>query len=137
MTARTSRRSGRMGGAWAAVVAVALLSPAWFAQAEVIDITWQEGGRFERTVTVAPGKFAELCGALRMGQAVNWSFEADAALNFNIHYHAGKDVRYPSQQDQVLRARGELTVDSDQHYCWMWVNKSVKPAKLALALAMK
>ena len=64
---------------------VALWLGAGAVRAEVIDLQWQEGSRFERRLTIAPGKFAEICGSLDAGQTVNWSFEADRAVNFNVH----------------------------------------------------
>lgn len=131
----TPPRRGR--GAARLLVAAVLLLPSALVRAEVNTIAWQEGGRFERTLVVAPGKLVEFCGALRRGQAVTWSFEADGAMNFNIHYHVGEDVRYPSRMDQVRQSNGVLAVESAQDYCWMWVNKSGQPSKLAVALNKK
>lgn len=68
---------------------------------------------------------------------MNWSFEADGELNFNIHYHVGKDVRYPSQMDRVRRSEGQLAVDLAQDYCWMWTNKSAATSKLEVRLVLK
>jgi hypothetical protein len=127
----------RVRGAAKLLVGVLLLLPSAFVRAEVNTIAWQEGGRFERTLVVAPGKLVEFCGALRLGQSVTWSFEAEGAMNFNIHYHVGEDVRYPSRRDQVRQAHGVLAVESAQDYCWMWVNKSERPSKLAVALNKK
>ena len=87
--------------------------------------------------TVAPGKFAELCGSLSPGQTVNWSFDADGPLNFNIHHHVGKDVQYPKRLNQTYRSRGKLAVKSSQDYCWMWTNKSATAAQLAVRLELK
>lgn len=140
MTALASRhdRSGRRAGvAAAALVGAGLSLAALTAQGEVVDIVWKDGERFDRTLTVAPGKFAELCGALSAGKAVNWSFEADGELNFNIHYHVGKDVRYPSQMGQVRRSEGKLAVELAQDYCWMWTNKSAATTKLEVRLVLK
>jgi hypothetical protein len=88
-------------------------------------------------LTVPPGKFAELCGALKPGQNVTWSFEAKSALNFNIHYHVGKEVRFPAQIDRTQGAQGELQVDAAQDYCWMWTNKTVIPTTLKVDLTLK
>jgi len=60
------------------------------AHADVIDIHWQDSGRFERGFAIAPGKFAELCGPLKPGQTVKWTFEADGAVDFNIHFMCGR-----------------------------------------------
>lgn len=110
------------------------LAPA-MAHAEIIDIAWSDQGRFERRVSVAPGKFAEACGKLARADAVAWHFEASAPLNFNIHYHEGKDVRYPARQEAIASARGELRAALDQDYCWMWTNKSARPVELRIELS--
>jgi hypothetical protein len=107
------------------------------ARSEVIDIVWKDGERFDRTLTLAPGNFAELCGALGAGKRVTWSFDADRELDFNIHYHVDNEVRYPSRMDRARRSEGNLTVDLAQDYCWMWTNKSAAAAKLAVRLVLK
>lgn len=116
---------------------VLLLMGAGVARAEVIELHWQDSGRFERGLTIAPGKFAEICGPLEAGQVVRWSFEADRAVNFNVHYHVDKDVRYPAKKENVTRLQGDLAVDSRQDYCWMWTNKTTAPTKLSVTLTRK
>jgi hypothetical protein len=104
------------------------------ARAEIVDIAWSDDGRFERRMTVAPGKFAEVCGKLAKAQAVAWRFDADGPLNFNIHYHEGEDVRYPQRRDALASGSGRLQVALDQDHCWMWTNKSAQPVALQLLL---
>jgi len=116
---------------------VALLMGAAAARAEVIELQWKDGGRFERSLTIAPGKFAEICGPLVAGQAVRWSFEADRALNFNVHYHVDKDVRYPAKKANIKVLKGDLSVDARQDYCWMWTNKTTAATKLSVTLRRK
>lgn len=116
---------------------VSLLMGAAAARAEVIELQWQDAGRFERSLTIAPGKFAEICGPLEAGQAVQWSFDADRALNFNVHYHVDKDVRYPAKKENVKRLQGDLSVDATQDYCWMWTDKTTASTKLSVTLRRK
>ena len=116
-----------------AAIGLMALFAAASARAEIIDIAWGPEG-FQRITAVAPGKFAEVCGPLRKGQSVRWSFESDAALDFNIHYHQGKKVVFPAKQDAVAKSGGTLVVALDQDYCWMWTNKSGAEVKLALTL---
>lgn len=104
------------------------------ARADIIDIAWNEQGRFERSVSVAPGKFAEVCGKLARADSVAWRFDASGPLNFNIHYHEGKDVRYPERRDALAGASGRLQVALDQDYCWMWTNKSGQAVDLNVLL---
>lgn len=111
----------------------ALTGPA-IAQAAVVDLVWNAEGRFEHRLDVAPGGFAELCGALDKGQAVAWRFDSSADLAFNVHYHLGNDVVYPVKNPGTSRADGRLVVDPSQTYCWMWSNKGKQPARLQVEL---
>ena len=114
---------------------IAALLCAVAARAEIVDIVWSDAGRFERRILVAPGKFAEVCGKLVKDQAVAWRFDADGALDFNIHYHLGKDVRYPERRDALARGSGQLRVAMDQDHCWMWTNRSERTVQLTLLLS--
>lgn len=117
-------------------IALAVLSSAApsLARAEVVNIVWDNAGRFERRLTVAPGKFAEVCGKLNPPSAVQWRFAASAPLSFNVHYHEGKDVKFPAKQDAVAVSSGSLNVTVQQDYCWMWTNKSAGAVSLELEL---
>lgn len=128
----TPSRAGR--GALLASAAGSLLAASPMALAEVVDLDWTPAGSFERQIGVAPGKFAELCGALAKGESVHWSYEADSTLDFNIHYHQGKDVIYPARASGAARSEGTLAVDSAQDYCWMWTNNSGTPTSLKVRL---
>ena len=103
-------------------------------RADVVDIAWDATGRFETLLSVAPGKFAEVCGKLTQGQSIAWSFTADKPMNFNIHYHAGKQVVFPAKQDGASQVEGLLKVRLGQDYCWMWANKGASPASVQLTL---
>ena len=125
-----SSRCGHMRRLLALVAAVMAMD----ARAELIEIVWDKAGRFEAAVSVAPGKFAEVCGKLAQGQSIAWSFKGDRPMNFNIHYHQGKQVVFPAQQDAAVDAQGKLDVGLSQHYCWMWANKANAPTRLQLLL---
>jgi len=116
-----------------AVLALSLLASG-AAKAELVNIAWNGAGHFEKTVSVNPGKFAEVCGKLTKGQVIVWSFTSSAAMNFNIHYHEGKSVVFPSKLDAVAAGEDKLLVPLDQGYCWMWSNKTDKPVELKLML---
>lgn len=116
------------------VASLALLASALSAQAAISEIQWSEAGTHQQRLEIPAGKLAEVCGKLAKGQTVAWSFKSDAALNFNIHYHAGKQVFYPVQRTALSQADGELRVELDQDYCWMWSNKGSAPALLQIEL---
>ena len=105
------------------------------ARAELVGIAWDNAGHFETALSVAPGKFAEVCGKLVQGQTIAWSFKADRPMNFNIHHHEGKQVVFSAKQDAVVDVQGKLDVSLSQDYCWMWTNKTDLPAKLLISVS--
>ena len=117
-----------------ALFIASLLLPALTARAEVVDVHWSGAGRFVHKATIAPGKSVDLCGRLPAGLKVSWDFAAGAPLDFNLHYHAGKDVVFPSKLNAVTKASDILQTRIEQDYCWMWTNKAGKPATLSVTL---
>lgn len=115
-------------------VTTVLLAALPVARADVIDIKWSAEGHFAHQGTIAVGKFAEVCGKLPAGTHVRWNFEATAPLNFNVHYHVDKEVVFPSKLTAVATASDTLHATIAQDYCWMWSNKSAKPAAFTVNL---
>lgn len=101
--------------------------------AEMVDIKWTNDV-FAHKTSIAPKKFLEVCGKLKMGDGVTWQFTGSAPTDFNIHYHVGNDVSYPENRKDVASASGTLSVSLDQDYCWMWSNKSAQPAEVDVQL---
>lgn len=118
-----------------ALLTVALMSGLAFASSPIVDIAWSTDGRFAHKATLAAGKFVELCGKLAVGENVRWNFTAAEPVDFNIHYHVGKDVVFPAKQAQVAAGRDVLRVAAAQDYCWMWTNKGTQPVSLTVELA--
>jgi hypothetical protein len=106
-------------------------------EAGLIEIEWDVNGRFARALTVPARKFVEVCGRLPAAARVQWSYDAGAALDFNIHYHEGQDVRYPVRHAQRAQARGNLSAEIEQDYCWMWSNTSGADMALAFELTRR
>jgi hypothetical protein len=117
-----------------ALAAAALLVLAQLSAAEMVPVQWDAAGRFGRELPVPPGKFVEVCEKLPEGDSVGWSFEAGGPLDFNIHFHEGKEVRFPARKAQVARGEGRLTAARKQDYCWMWTNKGAVPLTLRFQL---
>lgn len=121
----------RSCGALAAVT----LSGAALAASHIVDIAWPPDGRFAHKAQIAAGKFVEVCGKLAVGEGVRWSFTTAAPVDFNIHYHVGKEAVFPARQTQVSSGRDTLNVAVAQDYCWMWTNKGSAPVSLVVDLA--
>ena len=131
---KSSRPTPRLCRAAVTTTVVALVAISRSASAEIIDVTWDAAGRFERVAAVAPGKFTEVCDKLPAGAKVRWDFEASAPLDFNVHYHVGKAVVFPSKLAAVSAATGTLDAKIEQDYCWLWSNKSAAAATVKVRL---
>jgi hypothetical protein len=116
-------------------LAAATLSGAALAATHIVDTVWSPDGRFAHKAQIAAGKFVEVCGKLAVGEGVRWSFTAAAPVDFNIHYHVGKEAVFPARQTQVSSGRDTLNVAVAQDYCWMWTNKGSAPVSLTVDLA--
>lgn len=101
----------------------------------IVDIAWSPEGRFTHQAQIAPSKFVEVCGKLAAGNSVRWSFTSAAPVDFNIHYHVGKEAVFPAKQAQVAVGGDTLKVAVAQDYCWMWTNKGSAPVGLTVELA--
>ena len=119
------------------MLAAATLALCKTAAAQMVAIEWDAAGQFSKALAVAPGKFVEACEKLPKGAQVSWSFEAASPLAFNIHYHEGKQVRFPDKKSQVAKAAGVLRTPREQDYCWMWTNKGSTEAMLSFSLGKR
>ena len=116
-------------------VGLSALALSGVARAELIEVKWNGEGKFDRTEAIAPGKFLEICEPLAKDSAVTWQFKASAPLNFNVHFHLGKDVVFPEKQDGVSELQGTLVAQRKEDYCWMWTNKGTAPSSIRVQLA--
>jgi hypothetical protein len=71
-------------------------------------------------MTIAAGKVGETCMSLAAGDTLVWQFTANAAGDFNVHHHVGKDVLVPVDRKAVREDRGELVIDRANDWCLMW-----------------
>ena len=108
-----------------------------FAASHIVEIAWSRDGAFAHSASVEPGKFVELCGKLAPGDAIHWEFAASVPVDFNIHYHVGKEAEFPAKQAQVSSGQDTLRVAVREDYCWMWSNKTTASASLSVTLMRK
>jgi hypothetical protein len=82
------------------------------------------------SLVLRPGQLHEDCKPLKAGEQVRWQFVATGPIDFNVHYHQGKEVTYPIERIQVQDGAGTYTAPSAQEYCWMWTNRSPRDVVL-------
>jgi hypothetical protein len=76
--------------------------------------------------TIRPRQLAEECFKLPAGQTIGYAFEASEPLDFNIHFHRGKDVEYPVKSDQVRNVDDRFTAPVSDEFCLMWTNRTLQ-----------
>ena len=117
-----------------AAAGVLIAHPA-VATEHLVEVAWSPAGDYRSEFRIPPGKFKELCVALKKGQRVEWTFSSAMDTSFNIHYHVGSDVSYPAKVEGIRTAQGTLEVKIDQDYCWLW-KAGAEPAPLSATLKL-
>jgi hypothetical protein len=69
---------------------------------------------------VNPYELHEDCLRLVPGDRLDYRFEAQRPVKFNIHYHEGKSVVLPVVRDDVTRDDDTFRPLIAQDYCLMW-----------------
>ena len=103
------------------------------AKEHIVRVTWDTAGDYRAALAVPAGKFREACADLAAGERIRWSFRADGETAFNIHFHEGEKVVYPTKKDGVRHDEGVLEVRTSQAYCWMW-RTTDRPARVDVSL---
>jgi hypothetical protein len=80
-------------------------------------------------VKLAPKKVHEECARMEARESRRWHWKSDAPVDFNIHYHRGKDVFFPVKRNAMRGDGGTFTAKTAEDYCWMWTARDA-PAKV-------
>ncbi len=111
---------GRRVGVWVLLIGVAAAPAAAQLMQPPASAEW----------TLAPGAFEEMCFELGAGRSVRYAFDAEAPLDFNLHWHRGRDVFFPIKSPAVARRAGTFRSEAKEGYCLMWTNRSRAPVTL-------
>jgi hypothetical protein len=97
-------------------------------------VPWDTNGRFLQELQVPDEAAVEVCEKLSTGAQVSWRYKASTPVDFNVHFHQGKEVSTPVRIDHRAQADAVFKATSAQEYCWTWLNRSGKPVRLAIQL---
>jgi hypothetical protein len=76
--------------------------------------------------TIRPRQIAEECFKLPAGETIGYAFDATLPVDFNIHFHRGKEVEYPVKGEQVREAADHFTAPVTEVFCLMWSNRTLQ-----------
>lgn len=117
-------------------IGLLFLFTALSAQAEQLDVNWEADGRFGYEGLLEGAAMTEICGSLDASAVVDWTLKSPSPVDFNIHYHQGEEVVYPTRQNGVSKLSDRLTVTAPQTYCWMFTNPAQNPTVITLDLQL-
>jgi hypothetical protein len=83
-------------------------------------------GRF--SIHLRERGFDERCLRLDAGESIRYRFSASAPVDFNIHYHRGKEVFYPVTARATRAADARYSASHADTYCLMWERAGDGPA---------
>lgn len=75
-------------------------------------------------VDVPARGFGEHCVKLESGESARYRFRASGEVDFNVHYHPGKEAVYLVRNAATQSAEGVVMAPSADTYCLMWERKS-------------
>ncbi len=78
----------------------------------------------DESTVILTGKVHESCVELKLGESVEYTFESDAMLSYNVHYHDGEEIVFPVTEHKANNESNVFTAEADQVYCLMWTNSS-------------
>jgi len=79
---------------------------------------------------INPGKFYEACDNWKPGQTIEYSFQTDAPVDFDVHYHTKAGKEYPVKKDNVTEMKGTFVIEQEAIYCCFWKNNNAKRVAL-------
>mgnify|MGYP001176792527 FL=1 len=77
---------------------------------------------------MSPYKIHEACVKLAPGDRLDWRFESQAPVDFNIHYHDGPTVVLPVSRTASLGDAGVYVVTLAHDYCATWETGALRTA---------
>ncbi len=93
---------------------------------------------------IKPGRSYEECIELKPGMVFDYDFDSSDFVNFNIHYHAEDEVKYPVQKKGVMMGKGmidpaghDFFTEDQEFYCLMWDNVNDEPVKVSFSCTLK
>ena len=104
------------------MVGYTMLSLWIFSQPILENPNYQEIREPSGFLTLAPQAISETCLDMRAKETIEYDFESDQPVVFNIHFHDGFNKQIPVHLDDILTQISRFTANIDQFYCLMWSN---------------
>jgi hypothetical protein len=74
------------------------------------------------SIQLKPKRYFEKCVDLRPVQQLEYGFNANGALSFNLHFHEEGEQYYPVKEDSVSELEKTFQAEKRGYYCLKWGN---------------
>ena len=81
-------------------------------------------------VTTHQNEIGEICPEMDAGESLNFEFESDHQVEFNLHYHQDEKVSYPIEPQKLSSITKKFKAPIKQSYCLMWEGLSEEASKI-------
>ena len=87
----------------------------------------------ELVVKIPSGQGYETCLSLQKNKILEYDFEAENELEFNLHYHLKGETIYEVSPNMMQSFQNRFSPKQDTgYYCLMWGNPAENPVSLNL-----
>jgi hypothetical protein len=84
--------------------------------------------------SLQPQGSAETCFDMRAGEIIEYDFQSELPVTFDIHFHDGFDNQFPVELAGITDHKNKFTANIDQVYCLLWTNHTESATTLSYAV---
>ena len=81
-------------------------------------------------ITLIPKRYHEKCVDLRTSSTLQYGFESNFNLSFNLHFHQDGEKIYIFEDESVAKLEKIFEPEFRAYYCLMWVNSGSDELKI-------
>ena len=82
------------------------------------------------TLSLAPFEFQEVCFEMAALDEIQYDFEADRPVEFDIHYHEGFTIHFVAELNGITVNADKFVAEVGRSYCLRWTNESLMRTSL-------
>jgi len=82
------------------------------------------------SITLVPKRYHEKCVDLNPKNELQYGFNSDARLSFNLHYHSEGEKIFIVKEDSTNNMEKIFKPQERAYYCLMWSNSEEKNKKI-------
>jgi len=82
------------------------------------------------SINLKPKRYFEKCVDLSPVQQLEYGFNSNGALSFNLHFHEEGEKYYPVKEDSVSEMENTFKAEKRGYYCMKWGNSGSEDVKM-------